>query len=288
MISTLTAVLLAGVSFAQEETYDLLGPAIKKGETLRLTSKMVMKGADMTIEVAGQTLKGKADMTGVDEERVTILEADGHLITKTRTDVVKDKVTTKRSILGDSEEQTEDGPLVGRFITSTWDKKEKDWKNTLEGKAPTEKQTEELDTYLPLWHEEALFPKEKVKVGHKWEPPIEDWGTAFGGKMKNIEGKVESTFTKVMDFKGQKCAVIESTVKFKGRLPKEKEPLDVVIEGKLISYRSLKTGLDVEETFKGEFEFSGELNEDGMKIRLTMAGPVTLTGGEEFAGLAID
>lgn len=285
-ITLAATVVLIGSAHGQEETYDLLGPPLEKGKTIKVTSSMEMKKANLIIEFMGQTLKGNADLKGEDEQRVTILETDGHRVIKTRTDVVKDQVTTKRSILGEGEEETKDGELVGRFVTSLWDKK--DWTNTLEGNAPDDDQLEALETFIPLWQEMNLFPKEKVKVGHSWEPSIEDWAIAFGGKMKNVEGKIESTFTKVIDIDGDPCAVIESKVKFKGRLPKEKEPLDVIVEGKLISHRSLKTGLDVEETFKGEFEFSGDLEEDGVKIKLSMSGPVTLKGKEEFAGLAID
>src|SRR5437588_13069675 len=91
------AVILGGVvglTRADDEVYDLRGPAPKKGQVF--TTKMVLKikNADVVLKAAGQTLKLKQTMTVTTEEEEKLLVVDGRQATKSQARVLKDQVET--------------------------------------------------------------------------------------------------------------------------------------------------------------------------------------------------
>ena len=123
----------------------------------------------------------------------------------------------------------------------------KKWKHTLVDTKPNDKQTKELDSRNGIENDDELYPEEKIKVGHKWETDAGALVKLLGNTFSDVKGKVNQTFTKIEDLDGEKVAVIESTTKFTAKMKDDGEPtIDVEMELKVTTWRSLKTGVDWE------------------------------------------
>src|SRR5690606_28614682 len=122
-----------------------------------------------------------------------------------------------------------------------------------------------LDNFTPVPDQSALYPKEKVAPGHSWEMEAKEWANASGGmEMKEPEGKVKATFVKVVDHKGEPCALIEQEIDIKGKVPVPGAAgaaldMGMSLKGKATTHRSLKTGLDLKSRFEGEMVMSGSM-----------------------------
>src|SRR5262245_48410419 len=87
------AVLFTALSVsrgADDETYDLRGPAPEVKQTFVSKSTLKIKNADTTIKVAGQEVAMKLDLVVTSEEEATVLAVDGRNVTKCKTKIVKE------------------------------------------------------------------------------------------------------------------------------------------------------------------------------------------------------
>ena len=76
---------------------------------------------------------------------------------------------------------------------------------------------------------------------------------------------------------GEECAVIESTGKVKGKMKDEDgvPNLNVEMELKVTSWRSIKSGVDLKEKFEGTINLAGVQKIDDAKVDITMSGPLS-------------
>src|SRR5437660_1074536 len=140
----LAAVLAAAGGRADDDGYDLRGPAPVKGQVYHSKSVFRVKNADVTLTAAGNTLKVRQSMTVTTEEEEKVLAVDGRTVTRSQARVVKDRVVTVTDFNGDAQKQDEPGELEGQVIVSTRTADGK-WKHALVDEKPTEKQKKELD-----------------------------------------------------------------------------------------------------------------------------------------------
>ena len=282
--AVLAAVLAgAGLSRGQDDkTYDLRGPAPKKGQVL--TSKTVFKIADAAVrlKVAGMELDAKQTMTATDEEEVTFLAVDGRQVTKARTKVVREKVETAIA-LGGAEEppETKDGDLDGEVIVSERTGPGK-WKHSLIDSKPTEKQQKDLDKRVGPESDDDLYPDGKVKVGHAWEVDAAALQKVFGGSIQELKGKLKAKFVRVEEVAGEECAVVEMSGTIKGVAKEDEGDLAVEMDMAGTTWRSVKTGVDVKDRAKGRLKMSGKLTMDGQKLDIVLEGPFTIEGSSKL------
>jgi hypothetical protein len=151
------------------------------------------------------------------------------------------------------------------------------WKHSLVDTKPTEKQKKELDNRNGIENEDELYPAEKVKVGHKWKVEAKALTKIFGNSFTDIKGELMQHFVKLEDIEGEKCAVIDSEGTVKGKMKDDdgQPTLDVEMELKVRSWRSIKTGVELKGTFEGKIKLAGKQKVGDEAVDISLSGPLT-------------
>ncbi|MBX9578696.1 MAG: hypothetical protein K2X87_00160 [Gemmataceae bacterium] len=268
----------AGLTRAQDgKTYDLRGPAPKKGQVLASGTVFKITNAEVRLKVGGMELEARQTLTATEDEEVTFLAVDGRQVTKARTKVVKEKVDTVTTLGGADMEDSKDGDLDGEVIVSERTGPGK-WKHSLVDTKPNEKQQKDLDKRVGPESDDDLYPEGKVKVGHEWTVDATALQKVFGGSIQDLKGKLKARFVKVEEVDGEECAVVEMSGTIKGVAKEDEGDLAVEMDMTGTTWRSVKTGVDVKDRAKGTVKMSGKLDMDGQKIDIALEGPFTIEG----------
>src|SRR5579871_4266837 len=86
---------------ADDETFDLRGPAPEKGQVFSSKGTLKIKDADTTMKVAGQTLTLKLSLVVTSEEEAKVLTVKGRDVTKCQTKVIKERADVTATLGGD-------------------------------------------------------------------------------------------------------------------------------------------------------------------------------------------
>ncbi len=278
-VAVAVVVGLAGTAAARQDAaeYDLRGPAPAKGQVVVKKSTFKIKDAKVAIKVAGMALDAKQTLTAVEEEEVKFLAVEGRQVTKAQTRMMKEHVTTVTTLAGNDMEDEKDGDLQGEIIVSERTAAGK-WKHTLVDSRPNAKQKKELDKRVGPENDDDLYPEGKVKVGHKWTVDASALQRVFGGSITELKGKLSMRLVRVETFDGEECAVVESKGKITGVAKEDEGDLDVELDMDGLTWRSLKTGVDVKDTAKGRIRMSGKVEMDGQALDIDLSGPITIDG----------
>lgn len=259
---------------ADDEAFDLRGPAPAKGQVFVNKSTLKIKEADTTMKVMGQAVTLKITLDVANEEEAKVLAVDGRNVTKCQTKIIKERADVTANLGGMDMSHTEPTALEKETVISERDGTK--WKHSLVDTKPTEKQKKELDGRNGIENDDDLFPKEKVKVGHTWKVDAKALTKMLGNSFSDVKGSLDQKFVKLEDVDGDKCAVIESTGKITGKMKDDGEPtIDVEMELKITSHRSLKTGVNVKEKFTGKIKLEGVQKMEDLKVDIKMSGPIS-------------
>ena len=262
---------------AQDDTtYDLRGPAPTKGQVFLSKTKLKIKDADTTLKTMGQTIKAKVTMDVIGEEEQKVLAVDGRNVTKCQSKIIKDRSEMITDFGGMQNPEKMTNELEGEVIISERIGDGK-WKHSLVDTQANDKQKKELDNRNGIENDDDLFPAEKVKVGHTWKVEAKALTKLFGNSFTDISGELKQKFLKIEEVSGEECAVIESTGVVKGKMKDEDgEPtLNVEMDLKVTSWRSIKSGVDLKEKFEGKIKLSGTQKVDDAKVDIVMSGPLS-------------
>lgn len=275
------AVALVGVlnvtGAREDEAYDLRGPAPAKGQVVVSKTVFKIKNADLVMKVAGQKVEAKQTMTVTETEEVKVLAVDGRQSTKVQTKMVKEQIETVTTLGGQDMPDTKAGDLEGEVVISERTGPAK-WKHTLVDTKANDKQKKELDKRTGPESQDDLYPEGKTKVGHAWTVDAAALQRVFGGSITDLKGKLKMKFVRVEDVDGEACAVIESAGKVTGVAKEDEGTLDVELDLKGTTWRSIKTGVDVKDKTTGRMKMSGKIEQDGAKVDLVLDGPITIDG----------
>jgi hypothetical protein len=272
------AVILAGtvgLSRGDDEGYDLRGPAPSKGQTVVTNTIFKITEADVALKAGGVDLKATQTLTSTEEEEIKVIAVDGRQVTKAQTKVTREKVDTVANLGGADMNDTKAGELEGEVIISERTGAGK-WKHSLVDNKPTDKQKKELDKRVGPENQDDLYPSGKVKVGHTWTVDATALQRIFGGSITDLKGKLKMKFVKVEEIDGEFCAVVEAEGKISGVAKDDEGELDVELDLKGTTWRSIKTGVDVKDKAKGRIKMSGKVKMEGAEVELTLEGPVTI------------
>lgn len=263
------------LSARDDEAVDLRGPAPKKGEVTVSRSVFKIKEADVKVDVAGNKLEVKQTLVATEEDEVKVLAVEGRQATKVQTKVMLEKTEATTTFGGQTMDDNKDGDLQGEVIISERIKDGK-WKHALVDTKPTEKQKKELDKRVGPENEDDLYPEGKVKVGHTWTVDASALQRVFGGSITDLKGKLKMKFVRIEQVNGEQCAVIEAVGVIKGIAKEDEGTLDVELDMKGTTWRSVKTGLDVKDKAMGKIKMSGKINMDGADAKIELEGPFTI------------
>jgi hypothetical protein len=259
---------------ADDEAYDLRGPAPEKGQVFSSKGTLKIKDADTTMKVAGQSISMKLTLLVTSEEEAKVLAVKGRDVTKCQTKIIKERADVTANIGGEDMNHTEPTALEKETVISERDGKS--WKHALVDTKPTEKQKKELDNRNGIENDDDLYPAEKVKVGHKWTVDAAALNKLLGNSFTDVKGKVGQVFVKVENLDDEKVAVVESTAKLTAKMKEDGEPtVDVEMDLKVTTWKSLKTGVAVKEKFTGKIKLSGTVKMDDVKAEMTLNGPLS-------------
>ncbi|MBA4188319.1 MAG: hypothetical protein C0467_09965 [Planctomycetaceae bacterium] len=260
---------------AEDKTYDLRGPAPTKGQVFVSKMTLKIKDADTTLKVMGQTLKLKMTMNVLGEEEQKVLAVDGRNVTKCQSKIVKERAEITTDFGGMKQEMTQPTELEGEIVIS--ERAGDKWKHSLVDTKPTDKQKKELDNRNGIENEDDLYPAEKVKVGHMWKVEAKALTKLFGNSFTDIKGELSQKFAKLEEVDGEQCAVVESEGSVKGKMKDDDgmPTLDVEMDLKVKSWRSLKTGVEVKGTFEGKIKLAGKQKIDDAPVDITLSGPLS-------------
>jgi hypothetical protein len=271
------AVLFAALNLGQaadDEAYDLRGPAPEKGQVFMSKGTLKIKDADTTMKVAGQSISLKLTLLVTSEEEAKVLAVSGRDVTKCQTKILKERADVTANIGGEDMNHTEPTALEKETVISERDGKK--WKHTLVDTKPTDKQKKELDNRNGIENDDDLYPEGKTKVGHKWTVDAAALNKLLGNSFTDVKGKVNQKFVKVEDLDDEKVAVIESDAKLTAKMKEDGEPtVDVEMDLKVTTWKSLKTGIAVKEKFTGNIKLSGTVKMDDIKAEMTLKGPLS-------------
>lgn len=275
MIGAAAVFVAVGLGRAADgDTYDLRGPAPAKGQVFVSKGTLKIKDADTVMKVMGQTIALKIDLDATSEEEAKVLAVDGRNVTKCQTKIVKERADVTANVNGQEMSHTEPTALEKETVISERDGK--GWKHSLVDTKPTEKQKKELDSRNGIENDDDLYPKEKVKVGHTWKVDAKALTKMLGNSFSDVKGSLDQKFVKVEDVDGETCAVVESSGKLTAKMKDDGEPtIDVEMDLKVTTYKSLKTGVSVKEKFTGKIKLEGVQKMDDLKVDIKMSGPIS-------------
>ena len=280
------AVLFAAANLgraADEEAYDLRGPAPKEGQTFVSKGVMKIKNADTTMKVMGQDIAMKVTLVETSEEEATVLAMKGRDVSKCKTKVVESKTAMTATFGGQDMEHTEPNALEKEVIISERDGKS--WKHSLLDVKPNDKQKKELDARNGIENDDDLYPEKKVPVGHTWTVDAAALAKLLGNSFTDVKGKVKQKFVKVEELNGEKVAVVESDAKVTAEMKEDGEPtVDVEMDMKITTWKSLKTGVAVKEGFEGKIKLAGTVKIEDAKAEMTLSGPFSGESTTKLAG----
>lgn len=265
---------------AADDTFDLRGPAPQKGAQYITAGKLTVKAADATMTRGKDVVKFKLTLTATLEETVTVQEVSGRDVTKCAVKIDKDRVETAG--LAKDAKFTETSVLEKETVISVRDGAK--WKHALASGKPTELQLKELAERGGVEATDALYPAEKVKVGHAWTADAGAFSKLLGNSLSDMKGKLNQKFVRVEMLNGEQVAVIESQGKVSGKMKGNGDPApDADIELTHTTWKSLKTGLAVRESFAGTVHVRGNTKDGDVVTALDIKGPIS---GESTTTLA--
>jgi hypothetical protein len=264
------------------QTYDLRGPAPKQGTILQERSEWKMSDGALTIEADGTVVRGRIDQENVSTEEVEIVQASGSQVTMLKYRVAEGWTRTTSSGEVGSSIQVEDGPLVGE--TALIERRHDGWSKTLLGREPDQRQKEWLAK--PFVDESEIYPAVPVAAGESWVVDAVELAALLGlDRALSVDGKATFTLDRVADEDGDRRAVVSYRLEIRGSvLDDDKSPVDFKLGGSGVVRRSLTSYLDVSNRLTGQQYFEGTRVEEGKRARVTVAGPVEMTGSQTAIG----
>ena len=263
----------AGIVRADDETYDLRGPAPEKGQAFVSKGTLKITKADTTLKVMGQKLNLKMTMNAKSEEEAKVLAVDGRNVTKCQTKVIKEVMDVSVDIGG--EPMSIPSELQGEIIISERVGENK-WKHSLVDTKPSEKQKRDLDNRNGIENDDDLYPKDKVKVGETWKVEAKALAKLLGNSFTDIKGDLKQKFLKTEDIDEQKCAVVESkgTVKAKMKDEEGKPTMDVELDLTVTTWKAIKSGVALKEKFDGTIKLKGTQKIEDARAEIELSGPI--------------
>jgi hypothetical protein len=257
---------------ADDETYDLRGPAPKKGQVFVSKGTLKITDADTTLKVMGQKVELKMTMNAKSEEEAKVLAVDGRNVTKCQTKIISEVMEVSADIGGEA--MSIPSELQGEIIIS--ERTGDTWKHSLVDTKPSEKQKKDLDNRNGIENDDDLYPKEKVKVGATWKVDAKALAKLLGNSFTDIKGELTQKFLKTEDVDKQKCAVVESTGKVKAKMKDEdgKPTMDVELDLTVTTWKAIETGVGVKEKFEGKIKLKGTQKIDDVNAEIEMSGPI--------------
>jgi hypothetical protein len=264
---------ICSTASAQDKLYDLRGPTRQVGDTIVSELSVATKDTDLFLNSIDGRVKLSISAEGEIREQNRILELKGREIIKVETKIIKDRFTTTALLFGFGEPEEEVDVLENTTLIGVKEDNG-NWVFSLVDAEPTKEQAEALKDRDGPENEDGWYPEEKVPAGHVWTTDAAKMKSVLGKIVANVNGTVEHRFVKVETVNEEECAVIESEgeISLSIRIDKDSDPEAIVeIDGKLTTWKSLKSGISVKSDFTGKLhgKATRPVDDESMAVEIT-------------------
>ena len=253
--------------------YDLRGSTPPAGRVVHSELRFQLAEGNILITVGDQSVQGQVDMAGLQVKEDEVLL--GGTVPRVEVRYLRDTLDIRRVFGGETEQDSERGPLHG--CTVIGQKAGSNWAFQLAKGRPDADQSAALmelaGNYAP-----AIYPDRRLRIGESWEVDAAAVRRWLGHDLIRSEGKARLTFRGLVEFAGERCAVIGASIDAIGQL---EDPdgnlleLGIGLEGTI--HRSLESHLDLAGTMEGLMVLEGELEQDGVAVVVKVTGPMKVT-----------
>jgi len=273
LVFSLIFIIPAAGWAADEELFNLRGPAPEKGQIYLLTAKS--NGKDMTRKRKGPngTTTRRFDEIGTVKKEFEVLAVQDGEISRLRTRVIEDRREQIMHGLKKELRKSRDRELSGQIIYS--ERTKNGWKNFLEDAKPDDEQKRALKDFSPYKEDDLMLPAGKVKVGHEWKIDKIAFDRIFGHQFEKLNASGTGKFPRFEKINGEELAVIEIEFTLTGSYKEEDVVTDVEFKTKNVAYRSLKTGVDRKSTQETRLTMKSVDDDEGVKQETEFSGVIT-------------
>jgi hypothetical protein len=265
---------LAALAAGNEATYDLRGPAPKKGQKITQKGTFKLTDGKNTTDDGTESTTLDISQSGAGDEEEEVLAVEGRKVTKARLKIGKAYSEVTVTVGGKEQVAKETRALSGETVVM--EKVKGKWKKELAGGGkPTEKQKQELEKIEPPADEGLTYPDKKVAKGHKWDVKPEHAARLLGGDLTGVTGKATGHFRAVEKVSGESCAVIDFEMDLKGTPASGDKTTTLSFKGKSTVHRSLKSGVDLKLKTEGSMRMRSKFEEGGKTVETDLRGKLT-------------
>ncbi len=256
------------------------------GRTFMVKKHMTMTDAKLGMNVAGQQVDGKMNMTENQDVIYEFLSAD-----KVRLTYKVDAGVNETTMMGQAQKEEKVKAAQGKVFIA--EKKDGEWTAKLEKgeikedeKKEIEKEIKSIIQNLKDDGDAKMYGTKPRKIGDSWKvdasvmPGMEE--------LKNIEGEVTVSFLEVKEFQSNKCAVLKVSFDVKGDMDDEDlkgATMGFSGDGRVI--RSLSLFRDLKFEGEGKMKMDGKVEiQPGVLADMVMVGPMKMSihAAEKKAG----
>ena len=255
--------------------YTLAGENLSKGDIVRQEMKMTVTNGEVICAIPGQEeIKGVFEMEIAQLIENEVLETDGNGMTNVKVNILRWTNEFSMDLAGEENKETERDPLDGKTILGR--KESGLWKFSLQSGQPSTEEADALEEFGRVYAmNEWGYPSHQVAVGESFDVPESMIIKMMGPDIADVSGSGSSTLQEVVSYNNKQHALIMGAMKMKGVDPESDLNMELSLQGQ--HYRDLEDFLDVDAVYKGQIKYSGEQVEEGIKMSMTMRGPISVT-----------
>lgn len=275
LAAALAGLSLAAVAAGGGPTYDLRGPAPRKGQKVTRKGALALTGGKLTADDGAGSSTYDVALSGAAEEELEVLAVEGRQVTRARLKFGKAASEVAVTLGGKERKARETKALSGETVLL--ERVKGKWKKELAGGKPTAKQAGELEGLDAPADEGLSYPETKAARGHRWDVKPAQVARLLGGGLTGLTGKASAHFRAVEKLGGEECAVIDFELDVRGTSAGgDKAALS--FKGTSTVHRSLKSGVDLKIETAGSMRLSSKATEGGKAVESDLRGKLRWVG----------
>jgi hypothetical protein len=260
------------------QAVDLRGPFLQVGFKFREVWRIESRRDDTFTNSRGKPVPVTGSIVGDFENLYTVEDVVNETVLQYQTRVIKAEHTYSYVEPGGEKRRVDRiDDLAGELVVS--ERVGNTWRHALLERDPSSGQEKALARLISPFDARNHLPAGKQKPGTSWEVDAIQLKDFFLSGADAVSGKLKATFSRLEEYQGDMCAVIE----YNGRLRVRSEPEDVLQERmetwdiEMETYRSLKHGIGVKTTGAIVIRSMGDIQFDNYNYEFVGGGRMLVT-----------
>ena len=227
-----------------EPMFDLRGPAPKIGFKVREHTRVSGTKTSTLSGTRMKTFSERSQLVDETENIYTVTNVVNDVVCEYETKVITGDITMAVvDATGRKRTSEQLDNFVGETLHSS--KLRGGWRHALLDELPTAKEQLALVRLRPFFQDRDSIPSNGQKLGATWDVDRDYIDFLVRTNMRTVSGKVKATFVKLVEYKGETCALIEYNGKIRGGVEFEENQERVCsISIALTTFRSMRNSID--------------------------------------------